>query len=87
MTQLTPIHISGMWLSQLFSDYWMKCSGWLISRHAVSVNSEMGQHLPCLSGPIVSSVRQAGEIADKASLGLSAEEKLPDQLWWCDGQP
>lgn len=35
----------------------------------------------------VSSVRRAEEIAVKASLGLSAEEKLPDQLWWCDGKP
>lgn len=36
----------------------------------------------------VSSARRAEEIAVQASLGLSAEEKLPDQLWWwCDGKP
>lgn len=87
MTQLIPTHISGMWLSQSLSDCWMKCSSRLISGHAVPVNAEMGQRLPCSSGPIVSSVRQAGEIAVKSSLGLSAEEKLPDQLRWCDGEP
>lgn len=43
----------------------------------------MGQRPPCLSGPIVSSVRQAGRIAAQAGLSLSADQKLPDQL--CDG--
>lgn len=75
-----------MWISQLLSN----CSGWnspVSSLHAISVNSEMGQHLHCLSGPIVSSVRQAGLIMVKASLGLSTQDKLPAQLWWCDEQP
>lgn len=43
----------------------------------------MGQRPPCLSGPIVSSVRQAGRIAAQAGLSLSADQKLPHQL--CDG--
>lgn len=82
MTQLTLTHMRGMWLSQLLSDCWLKRSGFQVCSFYCSSPIRDGSTSSRLSGPIVSSVRQAGRIAAQAGLSLSADQKLPDQL--CD---